>query len=237
MSRTHRSLFLSDLHLGSRRCQAERLLNWLAPVEVEHLYLVGDVVDRWDRTGSDRWPAAHRDVWEELDRRARGGSRLTFVLGNHDGSFPRAWRDRNPELNCKREITHACRDGRRILVTHGDTFDAHLSRRWLGGLGDAAGRLLERTCGLIERGPHPRGVESRLKLLAKSVTGYLQRFERKSLNHARTSGHDGIVCGHVHHPALTERDGLAYMNDGDWVQSCTALTEDEDGTFRLHHAA
>jgi len=235
-----RSIFLSDVHLGSERAQAELLLDFLEHHQAEFLYLVGDIADdAEDRVAGEcieeRWPPTHRAVLETLRRMAREGTRVHYMPGNHDPRFAELW-GTNVTLAIAPEIEHTTADGRRLLVIHGDGFDVELrQRRWLGRIGDAITRGLEHACGALERvfrSRRPR-IAPYLKERSKRWLGYTGRFERSALTAARARAVDGIICGHVHSAASRTIDGLYYGNNGDWVGSATALVEHADGRIEL----
>jgi UDP-2,3-diacylglucosamine pyrophosphatase LpxH len=230
-----RSIFLSDVHLGSPRAQAELLLDFLEHHEAEFLYLVGDIADEAEERAAERWPPSHRAVLDALRRMASQGTRVHYMPGNHDPRFAELW-GTNVTLAIAPELEHTTADGRRLLVIHGDGFDDELrKRRWLGRIGDAFTRGLEVACEVLERMLQRR--RSRLALFLKERLkrwlGYTARFERSALIAARARAVDGIICGHVHSAASRTVDGLYYGNNGDWVGSATALIEHADGRIEL----
>ena len=230
-----RSIFLSDVHLGSPRAQAELLLDFLEHHQAEFLYLVGDIADDADEHAAERWPPSHRAVLERLRRMASEGTRVHYMPGNHDPRFAELW-GKNVTLAIAPELEHTTADGKRLLVIHGDGFDSELGeRRWLGRIGDAFARGLERACFALERSRRSRRVQIALflKERCKRWFGYTGRFERLALIAARARAVDGIICGHVHSAAWRTVDGLYYGNNGDWVGSATALIEHADGTIEL----
>ena len=231
----YRSIFLSDVHLGSPRAQAELLLDFLAHHESQFLYLVGDIADDAEARPPTGWPEAHRAVLERLRNIASEGTRVHYMRGNHDPLFHELWGDLET-LAVAHELEHRTADGRRILVVHGDSFDAALHRRrWLTRLGDAAARALEASCHALERlvRARPGRLGQRLRERAKAWVGYTASFERTALRMARSRAVDGIICGHVHTAASRTIDGLYYGNGGDWVGSATALVEHADGRLEL----
>ena len=236
----YRSIFVSDVHLGSPRAQAELLLVFLEHHEAEYLYLVGDIAD--DARALPGWPAGHRAVLDRVRGMARSGTSIRCVPGNHDPDFA-ALLGAQVTLTIAAEHEHVTADGRRLLVTHGDGFDAELRRRrGLGAIGDALTRALEHACAALERAFRRRRARLALALKerGKRFFGYTGRFERSALVAARARAVDGIVCGHVHTAASRTVDGLYYGNDGDWVGSATALVEHADGRMELvqwEHAA
>ncbi len=235
-----RSVFISDLHLGSKNCHADALADFLAATHCEHLYLVGDIVDLWwlsERRAA--WGAAHHRVIEALHAMARAGTRLTYIPGNHDRPVRRFTGLILPRLRVRRRAIHDTADGRRLLVTHGDEFDAitHFGgfQEWLGDkLYEAilaGNRLTNRARRAL--GLRYWSLAEFLKRQSGAAERYIARYVDAALASARARGLDGIVCGHIHRPALFERAGLIYANDGDWVESLTALTEDACGRLSL----
>jgi len=229
-----RSIFLSDVHLGSPRAQAELLLDFLACHQAEHLYLVGDIADDTRSLAHEHWPSAHRSVLDSLRGMARAGARVRYLRGNHDPRFAELWGG-SPALEVAPELEHTTADGRVLWVVHGDAFDAELGHRWRARLGDALARALELACHALERLCRARRARLavRVKGLWKRWLGYTTRFERSALRAARARRVDGIICGHAHAAASRTVDGLYYGNNGDWVGSATALVEHDDGRLEL----
>ncbi|RPE80920.1 UDP-2,3-diacylglucosamine pyrophosphatase LpxH [Vulcaniibacterium tengchongense] len=235
-----RAVFLSDVHLGSKHCHAAELAEFLAGLRCDRLYLVGDIVDLWWMAQRRaRWSAAHNRVVEALHALRRAGTEIVYVPGNHDRPIRRFCGLALPRMRVRRRLVHATADGRRLLVVHGDDYDAVTH---FGGLQERLGdwlyyrilsgnRLLNharRACGL-----RYWSLAEFLKRRSGAAERYIARFVQAGLDDARRRGLDGIVCGHIHRAALCEREGLIYANDGDWVESLTALAEDPDGTLRL----
>jgi len=231
----YRSIFLSDVHLGSPRAQAELLLDFLAHHQAEYLYLVGDIADDAVARPPAGWPEAHRAVLERLRSFASEGTRVHYMRGNHDPTFQELWGEPGT-LAVARELEHQTADGRRLLVVHGDRFDLVVRRRlWLSRLGDGLARTLEVVCHALERMVlrSPGRLGAWLREHAKRGLGYTARFERTAVRAARRRALDGIICGHVHSAASRTIDGLYYGNGGDWVGSATALVEHADGRLEL----
>ena len=227
-----RSVFISDVHLGSSRAQAERLLDFLERCQSEFLYLVGDIVER--SVGTASWPSSHLAVLGAMRRKAAQGTRVHYLPGNHDGGFEEAWGGES-ELFVASEIEHTTADGRRLLVLHGDGFDSVVRRRWLSGVFDGIARALERAGSALERilRRQRRVLGVSWKQACKRALGYTGRFERSAVRWARRRSLDGVICGHVHAAASRTIDGMYYGNGGDWVSSCTALVEHADGRLEL----
>ncbi|TWO71991.1 UDP-2,3-diacylglucosamine diphosphatase [Caenimonas sedimenti] len=241
--RRYRSIFISDLHLGTPGCQAEPLLDFLKTHPSDHLYLVGDIVDGWQLRKRWYWPQSHNDVVQKLLRRARKGCRVIFVPGNHD-EFARQFVNQHfGGIEVLEEAVHVTASGQKLWVVHGDYFDAVVQcAKWLAYVGD---NLYEFTLRLNRHLNHLRG---RLGLPYWSLSAYLKHKVKKALNYvtdfeaavakeAKRRGHDGVVCGHIHRAEMRMIDGVLYCNDGDWVESRTALVEHFDGRLELLHWA
>lgn len=234
-----RTVWISDIHLGTPGCQAEALLDFLKRVECDTLFLVGDIIDGWQLRRSWYWPQAHNDVIQKLLRKARKGTRVIYVPGNHD-EFARKFLEHSfGGIEVAEEWIHTTADGRRLWVTHGDLYDGVIQcARWLALLGDS---LYEFTLKLNRHlnswrarvGLPYWSLSKYLKLKVKRAVSYVGDFEAALAREARKRGVDGLVCGHIHHAEMRELDGILYCNDGDWVESLTALVEHADGTLSI----
>jgi len=243
-STRRRAAFVSDVHLGSKHCHAEELAVFLGNLDVDRLYLVGDIVDLWWMSAKRAaWGNAQNHVIEALHRLRVAGTEIVYVPGNHDRPIRRFCGLLLPRMSVRRRLIHTTADGRRLLVVHGDDYD---SVTQFGGFHEQLGDwLYERilTGNQLANAARRRfglrywSLADFLKRQSGAAERYIQRFIDAGLDDVRRRGLDGIVCGHIHRPALLERDGLIYANDGDWVESLTALVEDRDGTLRLldHH--
>ena len=234
-----RTIWLSDVHLGSRACRVNLLLDFLRRARCEQLYLVGDIVDLEALRHSFYWPASHREVLQTILGMSREGTRVVYIPGNHDDEMRAFAGTTFGNIEILRETIHTTGAGRRLLVTHGDQFDAVVRSRSLGVLlgGFACRRLLE-----LNRFVHflhdlvgrPYwSLAQHVKSKFAPGKRYVERYQRATLDAARAAGVDGVVCGHIHNADLVEIDGLTYCNDGDWVESCTALVEDQAGELSL----
>lgn len=237
-----RSIFLSDIHLGTRACQAERLLDFLRAYDAEHVFLLGDIIDFWSLARGIYWPSPHNTFLQKLLKRARHEVKVVLVPGNHDEALREYASSDFGGIRVLREMIHTAADGRRYLLIHGDEFD-QVTRyhRWVALLGDIAYSVLLRLNGLLSW--------VRRKLLLGgywSLAGYAKRrlkgalefvcgFEESVARHVRQRGLDGVVCGHIHSAAIKDIGGITYLNCGDWVDSCTAIVEHEDGRMELVH--
>jgi UDP-2,3-diacylglucosamine pyrophosphatase LpxH len=237
--RRYRALFLSDIHLGTRACQAESLLNFLRQHEAETIYLVGDIVDFWRVKRGPCWPQSHNDVVQKLMRMVRKGARMVFVPGNHDEALRDYCGMSFGGIEIERDCIHETAEGRRFFVMHGDEFDVVVRHaKWLAFLGDRSYRLALRCNAPLN------WVRRRLGLGYWSLSAYLKHRVKKAVNHigqfedalaeeARRRGVDGVICGHIHHAADRMFGSIRYLNCGDWVESCTALVETATGELRV----
>ena len=237
--RRFRALFLSDCHLGTRGCQAGLLLDFLRHHEAETIYLVGDIVDGWKLRRGWYWPSAHNAVARELLRRAQNGTRLVYLPGNHD-EFLRDYAGASFDcIEVRETAIHAALDGTRLLVIHGDQFDVVVRHaRFLAYLGDwayTAALWLNTYANMARRrlGFPYWSLSAWAKLKVKNAVSFIGAFEAALARAAREHDADGVICGHIHHAAIHRDFGTLYMNCGDWVESCTALGEDEDGQFSI----
>lgn len=237
--RRYRSVFVSDVHLGMRECRADLLADFLRRVECEHLYLVGDIVDGWRLKKAWYWDRHHDEVIRLVLRLARKGAAATYVPGNHDEPL-RGWLGLEVGgVRLARRAEHRAADGRRLLVVHGDEFDSVVRyARFLALLGDWAydeALRLNRWVNVVRRKlDYPYWSLSQwLKRQVKEAVKAIDRFEAVLALEARRGGFDGVVCGHIHCAEIRDIGGVLYMNDGDWVESCTALVEHVDGRFEL----
>ncbi len=235
----YRTVWISDLHLGTPGCQARALLDFLKQVECDTLYLVGDIIDGWQLRRSWYWPQAHNDVLQKILRKARKGTRVIFVPGNHD-EFARRYVEHNfGGVDVVAEAVHITADGRKLWVTHGDLFDGVIQcAKWLAYLGDSAYgvtlKLNQWFNSVRARFGLPYwSLSSYLKLKVKRAVSYVCDFEIAVAREARKRGMQGVVCGHIHHAEMREIDGVLYCNDGDWVESLTALVEHADGRLEI----
>lgn len=234
-----RTVFISDVHLGTPGCQAEALLDFLRCVECETLYLVGDIVDGWQLMRRWYWPQAHNDVVQKVLRKARKGTRVVLVPGNHDEFARRYLGHSFGGIEVVEDAVHQTADGRRFWVMHGDLFDGVVQcAPWLAHIGDSlytvALRLNRALNSARARLGLPYWSLSRyLKLKVKRAVSFIGDFEMAVIREAKRRGVDGVVCGHIHHAELRTVDGLTYANDGDWVESLTALVEHGDGRLEV----
>ena len=234
-----RTVWISDLHLGTPGCQATALLAFLRDVQCQTLYLVGDIIDGWQLRRSWYWPQTHNDVVQKLLRKARNGTRVDFVPGNHDEFARRYVAHTFGGIEVVDDCMHVTADGRRLWVTHGDLFDGVIQcAKWLAYVGDAAYEFTLKVNRWFNRARARLGLPywslSRyLKHKVKRAVSYIDDFEAAVAREARRRGADGVVCGHIHHAEMRDIDGTLYCNDGDWVESLTALVEHDDGRLEI----
>jgi len=231
----YRAIWISDIHLGTRGCQADKLLDFLKKHDSEYLYLVGDIIDGWRLKRSWYWPQEHNDVVQKILRKARKGAKVIFVPGNHDEFAREYLGHRFGDVEVVDRAIHETADGRRFLVIHGDQFDVVVRyAKWLAVLGDRAYTLLLALNIVFNRIRERLGrpywsLSAYLKFKVKNAVKYIAEYETAIARAAAEEGVDGVVCGHIHHAEKKDIDGVDYFNCGDWVESCTALVEDEEG--------
>ena len=234
-----RAIFLSDIHLGTRGCQADLLIDFLKYHEAETIYLVGDIVDGWRLRRSWHWPQGHNDVVQKLLRKGRKGARIVYVPGNHDEFLRDYGGIHFGVVEVVEECFHDTADGRRLLVLHGDRFDVVVrNAKWIAHLGDwayTAALGINTVFNAVRRrlGFPYWSLSAWAKLKVKNAVNFIGDFEETLAAEAVRLGVDGVVCGHIHHASIRDIDGVTYMNTGDWVESCTALVEHHDGTFEI----
>jgi UDP-2,3-diacylglucosamine pyrophosphatase LpxH len=235
----YRTIWISDIHLGTSGCQAEYLLDFLKHNESETLYLVGDIIDGWQLKKGWYWPQAHNDVVQKVLRKARKGTRVVFIPGNHDEMARQFIGLAFGDIEVADEIVHVTAEGRRLLVTHGDLFDGVMQHaRWLAYVGDSLYSLalvLNRWFNWIRAhfGYPYWSLSQFLKHKVKNAVSFITAFEKVMTEEAKHRECDGVVCGHIHKAEIRDIDGLLYCNDGDWVESLSALAETTDGELKL----
>ena len=234
-----RTVWVSDIHLGTAGCQADLLCDFLHSIECETLYLVGDIVDGWRLRKGWYWPDQHNEVIRRVLKMAHRGTRVIYIPGNHDEMFRDYAGLSFGGVEVQLEAIHTTADGRNLLVTHGDAFDGIvLYARWLAFLGDQAYTLLLRA-NIILNAIRRRlnmpywSLSSYLKMRVKNAVQFIGKYEEVVAREAAQRGVQGVVCGHIHSAEIREFGSITYYNDGDWVESCTALTEAKDGTMSI----
>ena len=236
----YKSVFISDLHLGSKHCNSEALLEFLSTIRTEKLYLVGDIVDIWRLKKKWYWPKIHNKIVRKILKMSEK-TEVIYVTGNHDEIFRSFPNIRIGKITVEHRCVHVGVDGKRYLVVHGDLFD-NLMRtktgRFIMHLGDFAydsllyvNKIINTSRRLL--GMQPWSLAKYLKRKAKLAANYIGEFEKEMSYYCKRKGYDGVICGHIHHAEITQYDEIVYMNDGDWCESCTALVENYDGTWEI----
>ena len=240
--KTYRSIFVSDVHLGTKDCQADKLNNFLKNNSCDTLYLVGDIIDAWRiQQNKWRWKQSHTNVVRRVLGHAKRGTRVVYIAGNHDEflrpMIPYGFSFGLVEIH--NQIEHIGADGKHYLVTHGDLFDG-ITRLapWLAFLGDKAYDIILSINSKYNWLRHRMGfgyfsISKFLKHRVKKAVDFMFKFEENLANYCKKRGFDGVICGHIHHAEIKEINGVMYMNDGDWVESCTALVEHWDGRWEI----
>jgi UDP-2,3-diacylglucosamine pyrophosphatase LpxH len=237
---SYRTIWISDLHLGSTQCQADVLLDFLKHNDSEKLYLVGDIIDFWSLSKKMYWPRDHNTVIQKVLRKARHGTQIIYIPGNHDENL----RDYDSyvfgDITVKKSDVHTTAAGKRFLVVHGDEYDT-IARyhRWLAKLGSEAYDLLLEINRFFTRIRRWLGVQSHfslagyVKFKVKNAVQFISDYEESIVNTLRDEGVDGVICGHIHHAEIKDIGGFLYVNTGDFVESCTAIVEHSNGSLEL----
>lgn len=235
----YRALFLSDIHLGMKSSQAGELLEFLRTHDAETIYLVGDIIDGWALKGGWYWPQSHNDVVQKILRKARKGSRIVYLPGNHDEFLRNYYGTHFGGIEVQETAIHVSATGKRYLVLHGDALDFVIGHaKWLAHLGDAAYDLmlfLNRMASAVRRrmGLSYWSLSAWAKMKVKNAVNVISDFESALVHEARRTQTDGVICGHIHFATSQEIDGIHYINTGDWVESLTAVVEHHDGRFEI----
>lgn len=235
----YRALFLSDIHLGTSGCQAEMLLSFLHEVDAEYIYLVGDIFDGWRLQKGWYWPQDHNNVVQKLLKMAKNGSKVIYIPGNHDEVMRNYLGTHFGGIEVRDRDIYTAVDGRKFLVIHGDQFDmVVMNAKWLAHLGDWAYATILKVNTFVNRvrrlwGGQYWSLSRWAKNQVKSAVNFIGDYEKVLTSEAKKANVDGIICGHIHHPALQEIDDITYINTGDWVESCTAVIESYDGAIEL----
>ena len=237
--RRFRAIFISDLHLGTKRAQTAALLDFLRDTESDQLYIVGDFIDNWSLRKAWYWDQSHNDVIQKLLRKARKGTKLIYIPGNHDENFRNFLNLRFGRVAVLEDTVHITATGKRYLVLHGDKFDGVVRfAPWLAKLGDTAYEVsmdLNKAVNGVRRFlrlPY-WSISAYLKNRVKKAVEFISHFEEAVVRDAKARNCQGVICGHIHTPDDRMIDGIHYLNDGDWVESCTAMVEHLDGRLEI----
>jgi UDP-2,3-diacylglucosamine pyrophosphatase LpxH len=236
---SYRSVFLSDIHLGTKMSQADELLEFMKTFECEKIYLVGDIIDCWAMSKKKIWSQFHSDVIQKLLRRARKGVEIVYIPGNHDEMLREYCDAEFGHIILVKECIHVGINGKLYLVTHGDEFDVVIKNaKWMAHLGSWAydvsidiGRWVSRARSFFNMAQW--SLSSYLKHTVKESVNFIGDYEETLTGYVKSKGLNGIICGHIHYANIRDIDGITYMNCGDWVESCTALVEHHNGTFEI----
>ena len=235
----HKTVWLSDIHLGCKDCKADLLLNFLQHNTMDTLYLVGDIVDFWALKQQFRWPEAHNKLLQALYSKAKNGTRVIYIPGNHDEIVKPHADTIFGQIEIKRQHIHITADNKKLLVVHGDDYDGQVCfgkfHAWIGDKLYDLILFLNRHFNAYrrKRGYHYWSLASYIKSKVKKANEAIARYRDALLAEAKRQQLDGVVCGHIHHPEVIEQDGMIYCNDGDWIENCSALTENENGELQL----
>lgn len=233
-----RTVWISDVHLGTRASNAGALLDFLRDHEFEMLYVVGDLIDAWQLRRGIYWPQEHNDVIQKLLRKARKGARIIYIPGNHDemvGGFC----GRYGYIAIEKNAIHLTADGRRVLVMHGHELDTVVQNaRWLAFAGDLGYQFLLGLNPLINFVRRRFGLgywslSAYAKRRVKDAVNFIGEFEAAVVRYAESYGVEAVICGHIHNAGIRQLGAVTYYNCGDWVESCTALVENFDGEMEL----
>ena len=241
--RHYRTVWISDIHLGTRGCNAAMLIDFFDHVDCDTMYLVGDIIDGWRLKKRLFWPPEHNDIVWRVLKRARRGTRVVYIPGNHDEMFRQFAGLDFGGVEIALQAVHTTADGRKLLVLHGDEFDAiMLAHRWLAFAGDTAYTALMKVNYVVNRVRTALGLpywslSKMAKNKVKNAVQFIGRYEDTVAHEAQLRGVDGVVCGHIHHAEIRAIEGVDYYNDGDWVEGCTALVEHADGHMEVLHWA
>lgn len=234
-----RTIFLSDIHLGTRGCQAELLVDFLQSHDAETYFLIGDIFDGWRLKRGWHWPAGHNEVIQTILDKCRNGARVIYIPGNHDEVMRGYFGIHFGGVEVKDQDDFLSVTGKRYLVTHGDQFDTIVTNaRWLALLGERSYNFLiwlNPKINAVRRLWSTRywSLSKWCKQQVKQAANFISKYEETLATDARQKGYDGVICGHIHQASMRYINDIHYINTGDWVESCTAIIEDPDGNMRL----
>jgi UDP-2,3-diacylglucosamine pyrophosphatase LpxH len=239
----HRSIWISDIHLGTRGSKADLLCDFLKHNDCETLYLVGDIIDGWRMKKRTYWPQAHINVIRRILTRSKRGTNVIYVTGNHDEFLRRYSGMSFGNIHLVDEAIHTTTDGSEFWVVHGDAFDSIVcNQQWLALVGDWAYEMMLRFNVIFNRIRQLLGLDywslsAYLKYRVKQAVSFISNYEKTLANECQKRGLQGVVCGHIHHPQVDTIGDIQYANCGDWVESCSALVEDQQGQLQIIHWA
>ena len=234
----YRTAWISDVHLGTKGSNANALLGFLREYEVETLYVVGDLIDVWQLRRGIYWPQEHNDVIQKIMRKGRKGTRVIYIPGNHD-EFIAGFFGNYGSISILQNHIHVTADGKRLLVMHGHELDTVIQNvKWLAFLGDMGYQFLlglNRPINALRKlfGLQYWSLSAYVKMRVKDAVSFIGRFEEEIVHYSLKYNVQGVVCGHIHAPAIRNIGGVHYYNSGDWVESASALLEDFSGNIEL----
>ena len=240
ITRRYKTIFISDLHIGSTQCQADTLLDFLKHNESEKLYLVGDIIDFWALSKRVYWPRDHNTIIQKILRKARHDTKVIYVPGNHDENVREYDEHVFGDIEVRNSIVHTTVDGKRFLVVHGDEYDTIAKyHQWIAKLGSKGYDFLLEVNRAVRAVRRVMGIQSHFSLAAyikfkvKNAVQFISDYEESIVMTLKDEGLDGVICGHIHHAEIKEMDGFLYVNTGDFVESCTAIVEHDCGRLEL----
>lgn len=237
----YKTIFISDIHLGSNDCKADNLTKFLKETQCDNLFLVGDIIDGWKLKRGWYWPQSHSNVIRAILTKAKRGTNVVYIIGNHD-EFLRSWLQMHinfGDIEFTNEYSYKDLKNRQWLIVHGDLFDQVTRHyKWISILGDHAYSFLLMCNGQLhfirERlGLGYWSLSKYIKNKTKQALNFIYKFEGSLANYAKDNGYTGVICGHIHHPTIKQIDNITYSNTGDWVETCSALVETHTGEFQL----
>lgn len=237
----YRAIWISDVHLGYKGCKADYLLDFLRTTECDYLFLVGDIIDIWSMQRTMYWPQSHNNVIRTILGKAKHGTRVVYIPGNHDEMFREYDGMVFGNLQICEEFAYTTADGRRVLMLHGDKYDTLMKCGWLteriGNLSYDFLLYVNRLCDKARRqlGFSFWSLSRFIKSRVKNAVNHIRKFEHIVATDARRHGYDVVICGHIHSADIRNINDVLYCNDGDWIEHCTALVEKHDGTIELIH--
>tara|TARA_X000001036_G_scaffold33242_3_gene27218 strand:- start:6655 stop:7482 length:828 start_codon:yes stop_codon:yes gene_type:complete len=236
---SYRTIFISDIHLGTRSCQAEYLLEFIKYTNSEKLYLIGDIIDGWALKKSWYWPQTHNDVIQKLLRKAKKGTDVKYIAGNHDEIIRKFIPITFGHIKIYNQYVHKTKKGKKYLIIHGDQFDGIMQyAKWISIIGSTAYEWLIKMNSLInyfrkKMGKEYWSLSKYIKFKVKNAVNYISHYEELISQYAKKRGADGVICGHIHHAEIKNIGKIDYLNDGDWVESCSAIVEHFSGEFEI----
>lgn len=240
MTITYRTIWISDLHLGSTQCQADVLLDFLKYNESETLYLVGDIIDFWSLSKKMYWPADHNTVIQKILRKARHGTQVIYIPGNHDENVREYDNYVFGDITVKKNDVHTTATGKKFLIVHGDEYDTIAQcHQWIAKIGNDGYDFLLWVNRIIRIVRKRLNIQSNFSLAAyvkfkvKNAVQFISDYEESIVNTLKDKNLDGVICGHIHHAEIKDMGGFLYINTGDFVESCSAIVEHNDGTIEL----